>query len=216
MEISSRIIPNETDTVCPIITGWILGLPCSGKKPTGLKAIGIFQSTMFMDVQMHTLSIFSRTRKILRKGRLYNYPFSGSCLLLPIISDFKRRTIMIIKAKIRYKDSLEIVFSFLTIFIFSGCQKVINVDLNEAAPRIVIEGLITDIPGPYTVKISKSGSYFNQPVLPPVSDAQVIITDNISSTDTLKETEPGIYITSKIRGFPGRTYSLKVLSENIE
>ena len=89
-------------------------------------------------------------------------------------------------------------------------------DLNEAAPRIVIEGLITDRPGPYTVKISKSGSYFNQPVLPPVSGAQVIITDNISSTDTLKETKPGIYLTSKTRGIPGRTYTLKVLSENKE
>jgi len=123
---------------------------------------------------------------------------------------------MIIKSKTKFNDLHLVVLYILTIFMFSGCQKVINVDLNEAAPRIVIEGLITDRSGPYTVKISKSGSYFNQPVLPPVSGAQVIITDNISSTDTLKETEPGIYITSKIRGFPGRTYSLKVLSENIE
>ena len=106
---------------------------------------------------------------------------------------------MIIKSKTKFNDLHLVVLYILTIFMFSGCQKVINVDLNEAAPRIVIEGLITDRSGPYTVKISKSGSYFNQPVLPPVSGAQVIITDNISSTDTLKETEPGIYITSKIR-----------------
>ena len=36
-----------------------------------------------------------------------------------------------------------IILSLMTILVFSGCQKVINVDLNEAAPRIVIEGLIT-------------------------------------------------------------------------
>ena len=118
--------------------------------------------------------------------------------------------------KIRCKDSLPVVLSIVTIFILSGCQKVINVDLNEAAPRIVIEGLITDRPGPYTVTISKSGSYFNQPVLPPVTGAVVIITDNVGTIDTLKEKKPGIYLTSKTQGIPGRTYTLKVLSENKE
>lgn len=108
------------------------------------------------------------------------------------------------------------VFIILTIILLTGCLKIINVDLNEASPIIVIEGLITDRPGPYTVAISKSGSYFNQPVLPPVSGAVVIITDNIGSTDSLKETKPGIYITSGLRGIPGRVYTLKVLSEKKE
>lgn len=123
---------------------------------------------------------------------------------------------MVLIKKIRYKDPLPVVLSILTIFIISGCQKVINVDLNEAAPRIVIEGLITDRNGPYAVAISKSGSYFNQPVLPPVEGAVVIITDNAGTIDTLKETKPGIYLTSKTRGIPGRTYTLKVLSESKE
>ena len=102
------------------------------------------------------------------------------------------------------------------LLIFSGCQKVINVDLNVAAPQIVIEGLITDRAGPYTVTISKSGSYFNQPVLPAVSGALVIITDNAGTIDTLKETTPGTYLTSKTMGIPGRTYTLNVTAENKE
>jgi hypothetical protein len=118
--------------------------------------------------------------------------------------------------KIRFKDTSGIVLSLLTIFVFSGCQKVINVDLNEAAPHIVIEGLIEDLRGPYTVAISKSGSYFDQPVLETVSGAQVVITDSNGTIDTLKETTPGVYITSKIKGIPGRTYTLKVISENQE
>jgi len=64
--------------------------------------------------------------------------------------------------------------------------------------------------------ISKSGSYFNQPVLPPVSGAVAIITDNSGTIDTLKEINPGVYVTSKTRGIPGRTYTLKVISENQE
>jgi hypothetical protein len=104
----------------------------------------------------------------------------------------------------------------LILHIFSGCQKVINVELNNAAAQIVIEGIITNKPGPYIVSISKSGSYFNQPVLPPVSGAEVIITDDTGIIDTLSEAQPGIYFTSVTQGIPGRTYTLKVLSENSE
>ncbi len=68
--------------------------------------------------------------------------------------------------------------SVISIFLLQGCQKVIEVDLNNAEPRIVIEGLITDSPGPYAVIISMSGSYFNQPELPPVSDAFVTVSDD--------------------------------------
>lgn len=123
---------------------------------------------------------------------------------------------MQIKTTSRHNILFQILLPSLTIFILAGCQKVINVDLNEAAPLIVIEGLITDSPGPYTVTISKSGSYFNQPVLPPVSGAQVFITDNIGTIDTLKEVNPGIYRTIRTKGIPGRTYTIKVLSESSE
>ncbi len=115
-----------------------------------------------------------------------------------------------------YTNFLTAAFLTLTLFVLPGCEKVINVDLNVASPRIVIEGLINDGPGPYTVLISKSGSYFNQPSLPLVSGAEVIITDNTGIKDTLAEKAPGVYITSKIRGIPGRTYTLAVRSDNIE
>lgn len=151
-----------------------------------------------------------------QRCRQCNYLYSGSFPPLPIISNFKYSQQMIILPKIRFMYVPVIVLSLVTILTFSGCQKVINVDLNEAAPRIVIEGLITDRPGPYTIMISKSGSYFNQPVLETVSGAEVIINDNTSTTDTLKETSSGVYITSKISGIPGRMYTLKVISEDQE
>ena len=121
---------------------------------------------------------------------------------------------MIEKMRIRYNDPFSVVFLILFILIFSGCQKVINIDLNEASPHIVIEGLITNTGGPFSVKISKSGSYFDQPALPAVSGAEVIIADDAGTIDTLKEITPGIYLTSRTRGIPGRTYNLKVISEN--
>lgn len=120
------------------------------------------------------------------------------------------------KSKIKYSTGLCAVFGLLILIPFSGCQKIINVDLNVAAPNIVIEGLITDRPGPYLITISKSGSYFNQPELVPVSAARVTIADDLGKIDTLKETKPGFYLTSKIRGNPGRTYTLKVISEDMK
>ena len=119
-------------------------------------------------------------------------------------------------------ENIKIVFGYmsgiiltLTSFaVFSGCQKVINVDLNVAAPKIVIEGVVNDRRGPYSVTISRSGSYFNQPVLQTVSGATVFISDNAGTTDTLKESEPGIYLTSLLRGLPGRTYTLTVISDD--
>jgi len=120
------------------------------------------------------------------------------------------------RTKIRFKDALMMVITMVSFIVFPGCQKVINVDLNVAAPKIVIEGLITDKRGPYSVSITKSGSYFAQPDLPTVSGAEVTISDNNGTTDTLKEAAPGIYVTSKTRGIPGRTYTLNVISDNVD
>jgi hypothetical protein len=98
--------------------------------------------------------------------------------------------------------------------VFQSCQNVISVDLNKTNPQIVIEGNVTDQPGPYTVTISKTGNYFD-PVLefPPVSGATVIISDNAGDMDTLQEMIPGTYRTSLLQGIIGRTYSLIVTAE---
>jgi len=122
------------------------------------------------------------------------------------------------KAKSNRKGigALSTVLTVMAIFVFGGCQKVINIDLVDSAPRLVIDGLVTDSLEPYRIKLSLSGSYFNQPVLSQLSGATVIISDNAGMTDSLKEPFPGIYLTSKLRGIPGRTYSLKVLTDNKE
>lgn len=106
------------------------------------------------------------------------------------------------------------ILTLLSTLAFTGCQKVINVNLNDAAPRIVIEGLITDRRGPYTVTISKTADYFNASALQTVSGATVLITDNFDNLDTLKELKPGVYFTSRVRGVADRSYTLKVLSED--
>lgn len=103
------------------------------------------------------------------------------------------------------------LFAF-TFFIFS-CEKVIEIDLKNAPNKLVIEGLITNEAGPYMVKLTKSLGFSQPNNFQGVSDALVIITDNLGNVDTLKESTSGLYLTNKIQGVIGRTYYLQIVSE---
>ncbi|HNX65294.1 MAG TPA: DUF4249 domain-containing protein [Bacteroidales bacterium] len=102
------------------------------------------------------------------------------------------------------------ILIIITCIGFSSCEKVINLDLDNTSPKLVIEGNIYNQPGPYIVKIRQSVSFDEANDYPAVSGAEVIIDDNHGVKDTLSETTPGMYATSKIQGIPGYTYSLSV------
>lgn len=100
-------------------------------------------------------------------------------------------------------------FIFCSSALFS-CQKVIKVDLNSTDPRIVIDANITDEPGPYFVKLTKTINFDQSNVFPPVTGATVTVSDDAGNTETLTEATPGIYQTSTTTGVAGRTYTLSV------
>ena len=107
------------------------------------------------------------------------------------------------------------VFSKWSLFILPlilyACTKVINVNLNDAAPQIVVEGIITNTPGPYQVQITKTVNFDASNSFPPVSGAIVKISDNGGIIqDVLTESSPGIYTTHTIQGIPGHTYQLNI------
>ena len=60
---------------------------------------------------------------------------------------------------------------------FGSCTKVINVNLNNANPNIVIEGNLNDGPGPYQVKLTQTVNFSDPNFFPPVTGAIVQITD---------------------------------------
>lgn len=99
-------------------------------------------------------------------------------------------------------------------WILAACEKEITVDLNTAETRLVIDGAVTNEPGPYTVRISRSVGFSESNTFPAVSDALVIIEDDLGTSDTLTEAGPGRYLTSRITGQPGRTYHLRVEVED--
>lgn len=94
-----------------------------------------------------------------------------------------------------------------------SCEKVVDIDLNSSSPNIVIEGSISDQPGPYFVKLSKTVNYDETNVFPPITGANIVVSDELGNSETLLETQPGMYKISKMRGASGRTYSLTVIAE---
>jgi hypothetical protein len=81
---------------------------------------------------------------------------------------------------------------------------------------LVVEGLITDQPGPYVVKLSKSipataTAQLDEPVF--VSGASVVIHDDQGNSETLNEKSSGNYYTSSFQGVIGRTYSITITTD---
>ncbi len=108
----------------------------------------------------------------------------------------------------------KIIFYISIICICISCQKVIELDLPNSEPKIVIEGYVTDKAGPYTVKITNSVKYSASNVYTPITDATVVISDNTGQVDTLKYASNGEYKTKKLVGKEGNTYTLTVVSNN--
>ena len=70
----------------------------------------------------------------------------------------------------------------------TGCVEEYDLKLTEAPIRLVVEGLITNEPGPYYVRLTESHSgklnvYLDNAKA--VKDALIIITDNVNQIDTL-------------------------------
>jgi len=103
------------------------------------------------------------------------------------------------------------LFYCALVIIFSGCIELFNPQLNDYLEIPVVDGGITNEPGPYTVKLSKSSSVYN-PEFDPISGAIVIISDDLNFEEALVEVKPGVYSTDAagIRGEVGRKYRVTV------
>lgn len=105
----------------------------------------------------------------------------------------------------------KIILFLLVTFLSAGCQQVVDLKLNNADAKLIIQGSVNNTAGPYQVTITKSIGFYQDNVYPTVSGALVIITDSTAAVrDTLSEVAPGIYETHFISGHAGNTYLLKV------
>jgi hypothetical protein len=108
------------------------------------------------------------------------------------------------------KLKYSILLAAITLLLFSGCEKVIDLKLKDASPQLVIEGNVTNQSAIHTVKISQSVPFTDSNKFPAVSGAVVTINDDKGNFYNLTETSPGIYSTPRFTGRTNYKYTLTV------
>lgn len=93
--------------------------------------------------------------------------------------------------------------------LLSGCMKIIDVDLKNSDPQLVVEGIVTNS-SPASVTISKSVPFSTSNNFPPVSGAIVRVADDAGGEYALTETSTGNYVNNALVGVEGRTYNLTI------
>ncbi|MES2733033.1 MAG: DUF4249 domain-containing protein [Bacteroidota bacterium] len=106
-----------------------------------------------------------------------------------------------------------ILFFVITVIALVGCEDVIDFELAEGKPQLVVDGYVTDQTGSYAILLSLSAPYLSKTQVPKVTGAMVTIADNEGNEEILKELEPGKYVTSTLHGKIGNHYVLTIKTE---
>ncbi len=118
------------------------------------------------------------------------------------------------KKRLIFRSTIVKLSILLMVLVVSSCEKVIQVNLDEASNLVVIEGIITEGRVPQVVKLSRSVSITESSLFPAVQGAVVKVSDDFGNTFTLIEsqTQPGTY-TSTFRARAERIYVLNVVAD---
>lgn len=114
-----------------------------------------------------------------------------------------------------YQPKLKL--KWLTVFIFlSACVDKIDFKIPSASSLLVVEGMISDNPGPYTVYVSKSiGLNADSSFHDPVSKASIKLFDDQGNVEDFTETKPGEYVTGgTIQGQVGHSYHITLQTQD--
>lgn len=105
-------------------------------------------------------------------------------------------------------------YFLITLLGLGACVDRVDFDIpTELSNGIIVDGLITDQPGPYTIKFSRTIKIDGPQIAGlPVSVKKAIIIDDQGNQEVLTEQTTGTYRTSAsgIRGVVGRSYYLHI------
>jgi hypothetical protein len=97
----------------------------------------------------------------------------------------------------------------LMLLVLTGCEKVIDIDLNSSAPRVIIEATVSPQAELNVVHLSRSVNFNEDNVYPPITGAIVTVSDGTTEY-IFTEREPGTYRNDTIRAIERRVYTLRV------
>ena len=112
---------------------------------------------------------------------------------------------------------MKLIYNYIVILViasfFMSCEEVVNVKLNSAEPRLVIDGSITS-GEPCLVFLSMTQSFHDNGAYKRISGATIELTDDTGNREILVESinEKGAYFSAML-GEANKKYHLKVLVE---
>lgn len=104
---------------------------------------------------------------------------------------------------------------FVVLLAFSGCEKVIEFDLDDSEEALVIEATMTNTKVPFRVLVSKTTPYFGEKKNNPVSGALVSARSEGGKVKYFEETSPGEYVLEKTIALAGHWYIVDVEYDGI-
>lgn len=104
----------------------------------------------------------------------------------------------------------QILFLMIGSFALLSCEDVVELDVPEGPPLMVVEGRVTDSAGAY-VKISTTAPYFSQAETPRISNAVVTLLENGIAVGSFTESDTlaGTYYLNYV-GQIGASYQVRV------
>jgi len=105
----------------------------------------------------------------------------------------------------------DIIIILAMLGLFTCCKKIYDPQINTQLDALVVEGLITNLNGPYAVRLSKAVPYDSTSSRLTVNGALVTITDNSQNSYPLSESGNGVYNTDvNFIGISGKSYTLHI------
>jgi Domain of unknown function (DUF4249) len=105
----------------------------------------------------------------------------------------------------------KIVYSLCLFLPLAACIEPFRATIPDGERPMVVDGLITDQEGPYTVTIYRSAALNNPYDLTDWAvGAHVTVFDDQGNSEQLTEISPGTYTTNTMQGAIGRTYHVRI------
>lgn len=113
------------------------------------------------------------------------------------------------------KTFKNVIFGFLFL-ITASCEEVVEVDLEESEPRLVVEASLLwnkdNLQTPLYIRLSTTAPYFDEEI-PPAENAVVKVYDPTGNEYIFFEREPGLYKNGGFTPEPDGTYELEIIYE---
>ncbi|GAB3952735.1 hypothetical protein GCM10028805_35200 [Spirosoma harenae] len=113
------------------------------------------------------------------------------------------------------KKTVLFLYLFSAVLLLNSCTTVIDAKLDTGPTQLSVDALLTDQPGPQTIRLTQSAAYFDNSTPPAATSATVMVTDNTGKKYAFLDPDnDGYYIwqpTGKdTLGHVGRTYQLTI------